>query len=268
MAETDIQTTSDATDGNKKAVSAWRPPLSLEERLKHALIPARLYMAYRVKKELLKGEKELRMLPFLVDKSRISLDVGANKGIWSDVLRRLSPEVHAFEPNPKIFPILQAGAAKNVVTHSIALSDQTGSAEFRIPRNRKGNYSNQGGSLSIAKVADNYGRVAVDAVKLDDLDIKGVGFIKIDVEGFELQVLKGAEETVRRDRPVMIIEIEEKHMKRPLDEAISEIENYGYLAFALVDDVLTPFERIDLDRHHRRPKHHVDYVNNFIFLPV
>ncbi len=266
--ETEIGMTGEVADNCQKDESVWLPTFSLEERLKHALTPPRLYMIYRVRKELLKGEKELRMLPFLVDKARLAVDVGANKGVWSDVLRRLCPQVHAFEPNPKIFSLLKAGAAANVTPHQIALSNDTGSAEFRVPRSSDGGYSNQGGSLSVAKVSENYGSVIVHARKFDDMSIGAVGFIKIDVEGFELQVLEGAEKTIRRDRPVMIVEIEEKHMKRPLEEAISTVESYGYAAFALLDNVLTPFGRIDMDRHHRHPARHADYINNFIFLPA
>lgn len=252
----------------KKSVSVWKQSRSLEEWIKHSLMPPRLYMMYRVKKEFLKGEKELHLLPFLVDKARIALDVGANKGVWSDVLRRLCHHVHAFEPNPKMFSLLKAGAASNVTPHQIALSNTSGTAEFRVPKSRNGSYSNQGGSLSTAKVEDNYGTVSVDALMFDDMNIANIGFIKIDVEGFELQVLEGLENTIRRDRPIMIIEIEERHMKRPLEEAISTVESYGYEAFSLCKNVLTPVRVLDLEKHHRSPKNGVDYINNFIFLPV
>lgn len=246
----------------------WKPVLSLEERLKHGLFPPWLYLAYRVRKELLRGERELRLVPFLADTSRVALDVGANKGIWTEVLRGTCREVHAFEPNPKMFALLKAGAGKNVSTHRLALSNENGEAEFRIPRSRKGGYSNQGGSLSKVKVAENYGSIHVQTARLDDMNFSDIGFIKIDVEGSELQVLEGAEKTIRRNRPVMVIEIEERHMKRPLEEAISIVESYGYQTFALCRGVLTSFELIDVDAHHRNSHANRDYINNFIFLPT
>ncbi|MEX1155110.1 FkbM family methyltransferase [Parvibaculum sp.] len=246
---------------------AWAPVLSFEERLKHGLFPSRLYFAYRVHKELRKGEKELRLLPFLADANRMALDIGANKGVWTHVLRRLCTEVHAFEPNPKMFGLLKTGAGSNVSAHQVALSNETGEAEFRIPRNRKG-YSNQGGSLSKIKVADNYGSLTVETLRLDELNLQNVGFMKIDVEGSELQVLEGAEQTIRRERPVMVIEMEERHTKRPIKEAIAVVEGYGYQAFALVDNILTDVRQIDLNARHREPRTMADYINNFIFLPA
>lgn len=251
-----------------EGVTQWQTDVSLEERIKHLLTPPRLYMMYRVRKELWKGEKELRLLPFLVDADRVALDIGANKGVWSDVLRTKCAHVHAFEPNPKMYSLLKAGAGRNVTCHQVALSDSSGVAEFRIPRGRSGHYSNQGGSLSSDKVSENYGFVSVKAERLDDMNIDNIGFMKIDVEGFELQVLKGAQATIARDRPVMIIEIEERHNKRPIEESIASVESLGYVAFALCDNVLTPVSKIDMESRHRLTAGLANYINNFIFFPL
>ena len=62
------------------------------------------------------------------------------------------PRARTFEPNPKIFQILARGAGPGVAVHKVALSDHTGAAELRVPRNQSGNYSNQGASLSTVKV--------------------------------------------------------------------------------------------------------------------
>lgn len=225
-------------------------------------------MKYRVAKEMRRGEKELKLLSFLVDSTRNGLDIGANKGVWSEVLRGKCAHVHAFEPNPKMFSLLKSGAGSNVTCHQIALSDSSGVAEFRIPRGRSGNYSNQGGSLSSAKVSENYGHVSVDAVRLDEMDVGSVGFMKIDVEGFELEVLKGAQKTIARDKPVMIIEIEERHNKKPIEESLATVEALGYSTFVLRDDVLTPASKVDMNDRHRLAAGSRRYINNFIFLPA
>ena len=244
--------------------AAWAPPLKFEERLK-ALVPPALRIAYLHRKRLRKGEAELALIPFLADRSRVSIDVGANQGVYAYAMLPHSRAVHAFEPNPKVFRMLSAWAKGRCVLHAEALGDATGPAELMIPMGGRG-YSNQGASLSAVKVAGEHRKVAVQAARLDDLGIDSVGFIKIDVEGFELQVLAGAAQTLRRDRPNLLVEMEERHTGRPLAGMVAEVTAHGYDALALTGGVLTPFARLDLAKHHGDPWS-PDYVNNFIFLP-
>ena len=105
------------------------------------------------------------------------------------------------------------------------------------------------------------------AKRLDDCGLPPVGFIKIDVEGFEAEVLAGAAELIRRDHPVLVIEMEEAHTRRPIEIMVGEVEALGYTAYALLYGQLTRFSRIDLEKHHRRVASRADYVFNFIFLP-
>jgi len=241
----------------------WRPPLSFEEKLKSIFVPPSLYIWYKVKKELNKGEEEIKLLPFLVPADRIAIDVGANKGVWSYMLAKQCREVHAFEPNPKMFDVLKQCAGDKIKTHQIALSNESKKAKLLVPLGSKG-YSNQGASLSSVKVSGDHKSVSVVACRLDDMDLGDIGFIKIDVEGFELEVLEGARETLARCRPNLIIEMEEKHTKRPLIELIETVCGYGYEAFALNGGVLTKFELAYASDH---KDHFGKYLFNFIFLP-
>jgi hypothetical protein len=61
---------------------------TLEEKLKHALIPGRLYIRYRAAKEWHRGEPEVRLLGSLIDKNRDAIDAGANKGTYTGVTAR------------------------------------------------------------------------------------------------------------------------------------------------------------------------------------
>jgi FkbM family methyltransferase len=243
------------------------PPRSFEERLKAWLVPPQLYMRYRVGKEMKSGEREIHLLAELVDPARAALDVGANKGVWAWLMARHAAKVHAFEPNPKLFAELARNVGGRVTVHHVALSDATGEAALRIPRNDKG-YSNQGSSLSAIKVSGDHLAVTVAARRLDDLDLGPVGFMKIDVEGHELAVLAGARRTIARDRPKMVVEIEEKHTGRPIEDMIAEVEAMGYCAHALIGGRLAPAGEIDLAAHHRTPAAAEDYIFNFVFLPA
>ena len=246
---------------------SWQPPSSLEERVRAALIPARWRLAYKSWREGRFGEREFRLLPRLVAPGRVALDVGANRGVWTYALRRLAREVHAFEPNPKMFADLSAALKGRAHLHALALSDRNGEAEFRVPRGRRG-YSNQGGSISAIAVPRDFGALTVPTARLDDLGIADVGFIKIDVEGAELAVIAGARETLRRDRPVLVVELEERHTGRPIEAMIADIEEHGYAGFGLLDGALTPWRAIDLDAWHRRRVGQPGYLFNFIFRPV
>ena len=117
------------TDKSVAAVAPaidWSPPRTVEERLKGFLVPPRLYIRYKVAKERLRGEPEMRLMSFLVDRNRNAVDAGANKGTYSFVLGQLARTVYAYEPNPKMFAVLQRTAGRNVVVSPLALSDRAG----------------------------------------------------------------------------------------------------------------------------------------------
>src|SRR5205085_7556894 len=102
-----------------QAWTATAPPApgltsTLEERIKHALIPGRLYIRYRALKEWRRGEAELKLLPSLIDRHRNAIDVGANKGTYTYFMARLARHVYAFEPNPKMHAVLRRTIGSNV----------------------------------------------------------------------------------------------------------------------------------------------------------
>lgn len=249
----------------------WTPPLTFEEKLKQTLVPPGIYIRRLYRRECRKGEKEINLVPYLARKSKISLDIGANKGVYSYALLPHSAAVHAFEPNPKALEVLQRWGLRPgreaLTIHALALGNASGEATLRVPRSGKGaGYSNQGSTLR-EDPGREHGTVNVKTARLDDLKLENIGFMKIDVEGFEQQVLEGAKETLQRERPNLLVEIEEKHTKRKLEDEVAAVCAYGYDCFALVNGALTPFAAIDLEKHHRAPAMRADYVFNFIFLP-
>ncbi len=247
---------------------AWEPPYAFEEKLKYTLVPGSLYIRYRAWKEWFMGEPEVRLLRYLADPARNAVDVGANKGVYTYFLTRCCRHVYAFEPNPKIIRILKRGTARarNVTVSPVALSNRSGAGSLRVPRHR-GGFSNQGASLSTLKVPDNYKAVRVEEACLDDLDIDDVGFLKIDVEGFEREVLEGARATIARDRPVLLVEIEERFLDQSIEEAVRWVECWGYRALVLIRGRLRGLSDFDGERDHRALWNKRECVNNFIFLP-
>ncbi|HYB09331.1 MAG TPA: FkbM family methyltransferase [Alphaproteobacteria bacterium] len=242
----------------------------LRQGAKYKWIPGRLYYRYRSHKYMQAIDPEMGLLKFLIDRSKLSLDVGANLGLYTYYLARYSSHVHAFEPNPLAFDVLRSVVDANVTLHQVALSDQTTDhAELVVPRGRRG-WSNNGASLTRAKEG-RYGIARVAAKRIDDLVLDEIGFIKIDVEGHELSVLHGATETLRRQRPVLFLENEHAHVGSATEAVFALLRSLEYDGFFLAGGVLRNVSHFDVQRFQIEPRAHPQlgghYVKNFIFLP-
>ncbi len=242
---------------------SWTPPYTLEERLKYALIPPRLYMWRLIRKHLRKGEAELKLLPEVVARDKLAIDIGANKGVYTHLLSRLCPRVEAFEPNPKIYRILTRALPANATAHAVALSDREGSAELIVPF-FKGGFSNQHASLRAHERNSQAGVVPVETRTLDSYGFTKVGFIKIDVEGGEDAVLAGARETIARERPTLLVEVEARHRGEPLAQSLAQIAALEFDVFFARDGAIRPLADLDLARNLAGTP---GYVFNFIFRP-
>ncbi len=239
-------------------------PSTLEERVVNALIPPRLYWRIRAWRGWWKGEAELRLLRRLIDPGRNAVDAGANKGVYTYFLARYARHCFAYEPNPKVHAILaRACAGANVTVAQAALSDASGRARLMVPV-RGGRISNQTASLRADLVASQeHLEVEVETRRLDDEPVGDVGFVKIDVEGFERAVIEGSRATIERCRPTLLVEIEEKNTGERPESAIAWIESLGYRALCLRDGVLCDVARLDLEAEMAAGR----YIYNFIFLP-
>ncbi len=138
------------------------------------------------------------------------VDVGCHQGAILDVMLRLAPEGRhfAFEPLPHMFAALKAKYAGrgNVELHELALSDASGETTFQHV------VSNPGYSGLLRRHYDRPDEqvveIRVKLARLDDVLPRDVGIrlVKVDVEGAELQVLRGAQEMLRRSRPFVVFE--------------------------------------------------------------
>ena len=243
----------------------WVPPTSFEEKIKHIIIPSKLYIRRLVLKEWIKGRTDIKFLKYLINRNLNSLDVGAYKGVYTYFISKYSRMVYAFEPNPKSYKILKRTVDKNVKVLPYALSDKSSYNFLKIPKGKKG-YSNQGGSIRNVKLDKNYGKLKIKTKKIDDLKLKNIGFIKIDAEGVELKVLKGAKKLIKKYKPNLLIEIEERYISAPIEQSLQKILNMGYRGFALIGEILTPLKFFDGDKNHRIDYGPEFHANAFIFI--
>lgn len=239
------------------------PLISFDEKIQDALLPAVIYRWIKTRKFSRNGEKELDLVPFLANANRVAIDIGANKGVWTHRLLQQCREVYAFEPNPKMVRRLKKCFGHRANVSGLAISNETGASVLRIPKT-SGGYSSQLSTLSQVQDFGDHLPVEVKTSKLDDLKIENVGFIKIDVEGFELQVIEGARETIERDKPVLVIEIEEAHTKKDIGASIELVEAMGYETFVMAEGVLQSFRTVHEGKQQTRSG---EYLFNFIFLP-
>ena len=147
--------------------------------------------------------------------------------------------------------------------HAVALSNESGTAELILPIQRSGRYFNQGATLQTRKLppGKGFGVTRVKQRRLDEYRFADVTFIKIDVEGYEFEVIEGARETLGRERPTLLVEINVAYSKTSRDETISAISNNGYDCFYVSTTNLCHISRFDHDTEKSR-------TDNFVFLPV
>ncbi len=138
-----------------------------------------------------------------------AIDVGANEGLYSYALAKLFDRVEAFEPNETASADLQDYDCPRINLHRVALSRNEGERTLHVPILAYGVVSSGWGSLEreILPPSENVTTQIVQTRTLDSYVFENVVFIKIDVEGHELQVLEGATETIARCRPVILLEI-------------------------------------------------------------
>jgi hypothetical protein len=101
---------------------------------------------------------------------------------------------------------------------------------------------------NIDKISEQHehAKITVDVVALDELEDITIGMIKIDVEGHEVEVITGAMPLIKRDRPNILVESEERHRPGSLKMIRDLLEPAGYRGYFIVDDSLVEIERFSL----------------------
>lgn len=242
------------------------------KRFFHAVLPLAVVVAIRALKYYRNGEPEVRWLWKLVDPSRSAIDVGANNGVYSWWLSRLCAHCYAFEPNPVFYKQIAANG-RGVTASMTALSNTTGIAELFVPHDRVTG-ADMTGLATLEKSDISSGRsIKVHLASLDSLDMPPVGFIKIDVEGHEMEVLNGAMALIMRDRPVILVEAEERHRTNAVGSLIDWFTQLDMLGFWLKNGHWHSILEFDWQLHQKPSivdeagwqSDHL-YFNNFVFV--
>lgn len=239
--------------------------LTLETRAKFLWLPNRLGWKLRSRRYARTKSVEFGLLPFLVPRDRVAVDVGASVGLVTYFLARLAPTVVAFEPSPQPLKILTRVVDPNVTVCPVGVSSASGEAELDVFATKHG-WTMNGASLSPSHAGSVQSvKVPIKTVALDDVDLGDVGFLKIDVEGHEDAVLEGAQNTIARCRPIIMIENEFSHVKEGINAVFEILRAQGYTIFGIRDHVLTDIRQFDVRAFQAATQDdRARYLQNFI----
>ncbi len=221
------------------------------------------------------------------------LDIGAHVGQSTRaLLQAKNSQVVSFEPVHETFVLLYCNMLNlgggripdNLTVHHVALGEQAGLARISIP-SFDGNKNNQWASL--AKNYETYLSNNKDSVEvteigqdaivlpLDFFVLKDTTFWKVDVEGFEMEVLRGGARTLEAFKPVLFIELEERHRPGITTAVSAFLFAMDYSGFFISEkNELLPFNEFSVEKYQADPilpgstrdRHGMPYVNNFIFV--
>lgn len=192
----------------------------------------------------------------LIKKGDTVLDIGANVGIMSLLFSKnagINGRVIAFEPHPRIYNDLDAAIKKNqtsnITAYQLGLGSVPGEFVLNVP------HSNLGLGSLIRSSTENCDQYIVQVETLDkiidDSKIKKIDFMKIDVEGFEYNVLKGAHNTLEKTQPkVIVFELNNFAGKVKDHKVIKLLSQYDYKFISIPKCLFKMYtRRLDLDKN-------------------
>lgn len=171
-----------------------------------------------------------KVFPRLVEQGTC-LDIGANIGNHSLFFSQHFSEVVAIEPHPRTYRLLQLNSelAGNIVPINAGCSDRRRTA-WAIE-----NPTNIGGtsiSAESERADEGAGKVRFELYPLDDMEAvnrrNDIGFVKIDIEGHEMECLEGATDTLKKHKPVIALEVSRSSIHDGKSAAVEYLKQIGY----------------------------------------
>lgn len=164
--------------------------------------------------------ENLLFLKALIDgkSNTVFIDIGANVGVHSLFMSQFCREVHAFEPNPtvgnKLVEKIELNAINNIVVHGVGMGIDDEELPYFAP---KGNNEGTGSFIEGYSQNNEDNGILLTLVQGDrffsKLGLRKIDLIKVDVEGFEKNVLTGLKQTIEQYRPIIFLEFSEATRK-------------------------------------------------------
>jgi FkbM family methyltransferase len=216
------------------------------------------------------SEWELRLLAE-VPRGALAIDVGAHIGVMSLLLSKRYTQVVALEPNSFCVNRLQRTMPDNVFIIGAAAGDHGGAAELRVPRHSGRAVAALGSLVARTDNAADVQTQRVVKLRLDDVVSDPVDFLKIDVEGFEPEVLAGAQR-ILSGQPVVLIEAEHRHRENAPSLVAEALATHDLTGLFVVNGVVKDFKEFDPAVHQTSVptldgRTEPGYVMNFLFVP-
>jgi FkbM family methyltransferase len=232
-----------------------------------------------LRRQMRAGDLSVALTEHLVQPGGVALDIGARWGTYTSLLARAvgpAGRVYAFEPNPQHAAALRniARSYRNVQLYEVAASEEAGTAVLHIPI--VGDRASDG-LASLARPSAPHRTIQIERCRLDDLTFERIDFIKCDAEGHELPVFRGGEATLRRLRPLLLVEIEQRHIGADVEATLTYLDRLDYSGYSVHRDGLRPVTEFDVERDQlavleRKPTwgwmmpH--EYIHDFLFVPA
>ena len=187
----------------------------------------------------------LKYLRRVVRPGAVVVDVGAHFGVYTEALCTLvgaNGKVHAFEPQAPVFEALRRlqSSHDNLTVHRVALSSRAGTCELRVPFLAGGVPEPALATLEAVAAQHRADPVAVRTLDSYRDLLPGLAFVKIDVEGHELEVLDGAREVLAECRPV--VQVEDNDGGQRLAAHLQQGRLPGYVLCTLAGGALRVFD--------------------------
>lgn len=149
----------------------------------------------------------------------IAVQAGGNCGVWPKFMSIQFERVYTFEPDPENFNCLVANVPEhNVIKMQAALGNERGLIDIVTPEaaNCGSKYVKRGATVPV--------------IRIDDLALPGLDFLMLDVEGAEVDALKGALETIKKYRPLVVVEnkVHSQRFGYMIGTSITMLEEIGY----------------------------------------
>lgn len=195
-------------------------------------VPPALFMRLVAWHDYFFAEPDLRVLADLIVPGTSAIDVGANYGVYSYYLSRLASRVYAYEPNSRLAARLKKAVSANVTVIEAGLSDHVGTAVLTVPY-IDGRQIHGFGTIEEHSFDGQISQAHIALKRLDNEQYENIGFIKIDVEGHEEAVIRGALGLISRCHPRLLVEIEQRHLRKSVRDVVGFIESLGYRTCAV-----------------------------------